>query len=115
MGDIWFQSFIHSCLSRMSDDLKLYENLIILRELEWKNTIGSMVLRSCMLRLQRSNVAASGSSVPRDLAREQQRPFRADKAEPTTNKPEPPDSDVSNTANYTPSTASFEASDPFET
>ncbi|KAH6961734.1 hypothetical protein BKA56DRAFT_598988 [Ilyonectria sp. MPI-CAGE-AT-0026] len=88
LGDLWFQSFIHS-------------------ELERKNTIGSMILRSCMLRPQRSNVAASGSSVPRDQPRKQQRPFRADKAEPTT-KPEPPDSDVSNTANDTPSTASLE-------
>ncbi|KAH6984198.1 hypothetical protein BKA56DRAFT_580683, partial [Ilyonectria sp. MPI-CAGE-AT-0026] len=108
LGDLWFQSFIHSCLSRMSNDPELFENRKILRELERKNTIGSMVLRSCMLRLQRLNVAASGSSVPRDLARKQQRPFIADKAEPTTNKPEPPDSDVSNTANDTPSAASFE-------
>ncbi|KAH6957608.1 hypothetical protein BKA56DRAFT_602195 [Ilyonectria sp. MPI-CAGE-AT-0026] len=108
LGDFWFQSFIHSCLSRMSDDLELLKNQQILMELERKKTIGSMILRSCMLRLQRSNVAASGSSVPMDLARKQQRPFRADKAEPTTNEPEPPDSDVSNTANDTPSTASFE-------
>ncbi|KAI3563004.1 hypothetical protein IWW34DRAFT_797165 [Fusarium oxysporum f. sp. albedinis] len=106
--DLWFQSFIHSCLSRMSDDLELFENRKILRELEVKNTIGSMILRSCMLRPRGSNMAASGSSVQRDVARKQERPFRADKTEPTTNNPEPPNSNVSSSADDTPLTASFE-------
>ncbi|KAJ0126422.1 Uncharacterized protein HZ326_30474 [Fusarium oxysporum f. sp. albedinis] len=106
--DLWFQSFIHSCLSRMSDDLELFENRKILRELEMKNTIGSMILRSCMLRPRGSNMAASGSSAQGDVARNQERPFRADKTEPTTNNPEPPNSNVSSSADDTPLTASFE-------
>ncbi|KAI8648928.1 hypothetical protein NCS56_01509900 [Fusarium sp. Ph1] len=108
LEDLWFPSFIHSCLSRMPDDLELPMAQKLLRQLETKNTIGSLVLRSFMLRSQRSNMTADGSSVPRDLARKQQHPFRADKAESTTNKPEPPNPGVSNNANYTPSTTSLE-------
>ncbi|EWZ78102.1 hypothetical protein FOWG_17579 [Fusarium oxysporum f. sp. lycopersici MN25] len=85
-----------------------FENRKILRELEVKNTIGSMILRSCMLRPRGSNMAASGSSAQRDVARKQERPFRADKTEPTTNNPEPPNSNVSSSADDTPLTASFE-------
>ncbi|KAI8416831.1 hypothetical protein FOFC_03144 [Fusarium oxysporum] len=45
---------------------------------------------------------------PSDSPGNQERPFRADKTEPTNNNPEPPNSNVSSSADDTPLTASFE-------